>query len=115
MMEQSGMDQRSEPRVVLTKYHCVEVQTIKTLVTYQFKIWNISSKGMCLLVGSRSKFLSSVEIGEIVEVKYYPLDLSWPPDVKRTEIRHITKADPERFKDHCFVGLMILPESAIKQ
>ena len=112
MMDQKGVDQRREPRVALTEYHCVEVQTIKTLVTYQFKIWNISSKGMCLLVGTQSNFLSCVEVGEIVEVKYYPLDLSWPPDVKRTEIRHITKADSQRFKDHCFVGLMILPENS---
>lgn len=105
------IDKRSEPRVELAEYHCVEVQTIKTLVTYQFKIWNISSKGMCLLVGSNSDFLTSVEVGEIIEIKYYPLDLSWPPDVKTTEIRHISKADPQRFKDHYLVGLMILSDT----
>lgn len=102
------MELRKEPRVELEDYHCVEVQTVKTLFLYQFKIWNISSHGMCLLVKSDSDFLKKVGVGDILDVKYYPSDLSWPPDIRKTQIMHITKADQGQFKDHFLVGLMIV-------
>ncbi|SLM33242.1 hypothetical protein MTBBW1_970022 [Desulfamplus magnetovallimortis] len=101
------IDKRSEPRIEPEGYHCVEVQTLKTLFLYQFKIWNISASGMCLLVRSDSDFLDKVDVGEIIDIKYYPSDLSWPPDIHRTKIMHITRANMDKFKDHYMVGLMI--------
>ena len=107
-MKQNTIEKRCETRIELTSYHCVEVKTLKTHVTYQFKIWNISPHGMCLLVHHTSKFLKRISVGEMIKVQYYPSDLSWPPDVHQTQIRHISKANDQRFKDHFFVGLMVV-------
>ncbi len=109
-MTDKFMDKRSEPRIELKDYHCVEIHTLKTTFVYQFKIWNISSRGMCLLVRNDSNFLNKVDVGEILDAKYYPADLSWPPHVHRTKIMHISKADHKQFKDHFFVGLMIVED-----
>ncbi len=107
-MTANYIEQRTEPRVELKEYHCIEVQTLKTLFLYQFKIWNISSHGMCLIIKSESGFLNNVDVGEILDAQYYPADLSWPPDILKTKIMHITKANPEKFKDHFLVGLRIV-------
>ncbi len=107
-MQYQITEKRSRPRTKIQSYHCIEVQTLKTLFKYQFKIWNISFHGMCLLVQSDSNFLNSVSVGEILNVNYFPTDLSWPPDVRQTEIMHITSANRSKFKDHFFVGLKII-------
>lgn len=106
-MTENHMEKRRESRIELQQYHCVEVRTLKTFFIYQFKIWNISSEGMCLLVREDSAFLNNVNVGDILDVKYYPSDLSWPPDVHRTRIMHISKGEEEAFKAYYFVGLMI--------
>ena len=111
-MQQQVHEKRAELRSEIHNYHCIEVQTEKTLFNYQFKIWNISSHGMCLLVKSDSTFLKRVNVGDILTVHYFPSDLSWPPDVHQTKIMHITDAKNDKFKSHCFVGLMIINPAA---
>ncbi len=107
-MQQKTFEKRIQTRIKVHSYHCIEVQTRKTLFKYQFKIWNISSHGMCLLVKRDSDFLNKVTVGEILNVNYYPSDLSWPPHVRQTKIMHITSANDNKFKNHFFVGLMII-------
>ncbi len=63
---------------------------------------------MCLLVKKDSNFLSKVNVGEILDVNYFPSDLSWPPDVHQTKIIHITSANNNKFTNHFFVGLKII-------
>ena len=107
-MQQQPFERRIHPRTRLQSYHCIEVQTLKTLFKYQFKIWDISSHGMCVVVKSDSNFLNKVTVGEILNVNYYPSDLSWPPHVYRTKIMHITRSTHDKFKNHYLVGLMII-------
>jgi len=107
-MQDQIAEKRSRPRTEIQSYHCIEFQTLKTLFKYQFKIWDISSHGMCLLVQSESHFLNCVSVGEVLSVNYFPTDLSCPPEVHQTEIMHITSANRIKFKDHFFVGLKII-------
>jgi len=107
-MQEQVYEKRRHPRTESHDYHCIEVQTQKTIFIYQFKIWNISSHGMCLLVNSDSTFIDKVDVGEVLTVNYYPSDLSWPPDVHRTKIMHITQSTDDKYKNHFFVGLMII-------
>jgi len=106
-MQQQIFEKRSSSRTDLYSYHCIEVQTLKMLFKYQFKIWDISSHGICLLVKSDSEFLNKVSVGEILDINYFPSDLSWPPDVHQTKIMHITRANHSKFKEHFLVGLKI--------
>lgn len=101
-------EKRSEPRTELEKYHSVEFKIADLGSLYQFKVWNISSKGMCLLVREDSDVLKYIEVGNVFDMKCYTTDFSLPPENLKIEIKHITKEHMGRFKGHYLVGLLIL-------
>lgn len=101
-------EKRSEPRTELEKYHSVEFKETESGHLYQFKIWNMSSKGMCLVVREDSAILNDLEVGKVLNMKYHTTDFSLPPEELKTEIKHITKEDQGRYKGHHLVGLLIL-------
>lgn len=109
-MSETLKDKRAEPRTILDQYHSVEMSFKSMENLYQFKIWDISSKGMCILVKETSHILNYIRVGETLDMKYYTRDPAKPPRSLRTEIRHITKDDQGRFKGHYLVGLSILEE-----
>ena len=45
-----GAERRSETRAAAERYYSVQFTTEGLASVYQFKLWNISSKGMCILV-----------------------------------------------------------------
>ena len=102
------VEKRAEPRTELEKYHSVEFKVADLGSLYQFKIWNMSSKGMCLLVREDSHILENLEVGTVLDMKYHTTDFSLPPEELRTQIKHVTKEDQGRFKGHYLVGLLIL-------
>lgn len=101
-------EKRAEPRSMAGQYSSVEFTTSSSVLIYQFKVWNIAAKGMCILVKETSEAMQHLNVGDILEMKYYPVDRSGPPEMLKTEIRHITKNDEGRFQGHFFVGLLIL-------
>ena len=101
-------ERRSEGRSASERYYSVEFTVSDLASVYQFKIWNISSKGMCILIKEDSKILPRIKIGDVITMKYYLTEsLGTTEDVK-TEIKHITKNDQGKFKGHYMVGLAIL-------
>jgi hypothetical protein len=68
---------------------------------------------MCLLVKTDSDILSNLEIGKVLDMKYYPDDLSQKPVVLKTKIVHITLEGQGRFKDHYLIGLAILSKNGL--
>ena len=103
-----SVEKRSEPRTDLAKYHSVEINLPDLDSLYQFKIWNMSSKGMCLLVREDSDVLKHLMVGNIFDMKCYATDLSLPPENLKIQIKHITKDEQGRFKGHYLVGLLVL-------
>ncbi|MEW6671753.1 MAG: hypothetical protein AB1427_08610 [Thermodesulfobacteriota bacterium] len=99
---------RSEPRSITEQYHCVEFQIYSIGSFYQFKIWDISNKGMCILVKENSAVMNYIKIDDVIEMKYYPRESSATIEGIKTKIRHITKGEQGRFKGHYLVGLSIL-------
>jgi hypothetical protein len=108
MVINNGVEKRSEPRRELEKYHSVEFKVQEQGHLYQFKIWNMSSRGMCLLVRDDSEILNDLAVGNVLDMKYYTTDFSLPAKALKTEIRHITKEDQGRFKGHVLLGLFVL-------
>jgi len=102
------MERRSEPRSIIDQYYSVEFSLSGCSFVYQFKIWNISTKGICVLVKEDSDLLNHVKVGDILNLKYYPADSSQPGELLETEIKHITKDEQGRFKGVYLVGLSIL-------
>ncbi|MFO7558857.1 MAG: PilZ domain-containing protein [Desulfobacterales bacterium] len=113
MMEQATPNDpetgnRQEPRKVVDKYYSVEFSIEALEPVYQFRIWNLSEKGMCVLVREDSAVLHHLQKGKIFKMKYYPTDFPGQVEQLETEVRHVSKDDKGRFKGHFMVGLAIL-------
>ncbi|NVM24706.1 MAG: PilZ domain-containing protein [Desulfobacterales bacterium] len=109
-MEDHLIERRSEPRSIIDQYYSVEFSISESTFVYQFKIWDISPKGTCVLVKEDSGLLNRLKVGDIMNLKYYTTDSSRPIEYLETEIRHIAKDEKGRFKGLYLVGLSILDD-----
>ncbi len=101
-------EKRSEPRTVIDQYYSVDFSIGSGSNVYQFKIWDLSSKGVGLLIKEASSVLDHLKVGDIVNMKYYKADSSTPGEYLKTQIIHISKDEEGRFKGHYLVGISIL-------
>jgi hypothetical protein len=101
-------EKRSEIRTTVDEYHSVEFLLSGAEYIYQFRIWNLSPQGMCVVVRQDSGLLKHLNVGDVIKLRYHPGDLKNPIVRLRTEIRHITQQEEGRFKGHSLVGLLIL-------
>jgi hypothetical protein len=92
----------------LDQYYSVEILIPELDVIYQFKIWEIESIFMYILVKEDSGLLQRIQTGYRAKMKYYSTDLSCPYQTINTEIRDISWQDRGRLKGHYLVGLEIL-------
>ncbi len=104
------IERRSEPRRIIDKYYSVEFSKGALEFSYQFKIRDISPKGICVLVKEDSDLLNHIEVGDILNLKYYSTDSSKSAEYLKTKISHINKDDTGRFKGLYLVGLSILED-----
>ena len=102
------LEKRSEYRKQVHQYHSVEFSIDGLEFSYQFRIRNMASMSMCVLVKEDSDILPRLKVGETLNMKYYSTGSVYPPEYLETAIRHITKDDQGRFKGHFLVGLEIL-------
>ena len=107
-MEKEQLERRSESRSIIDKYFSVNFSIKETASVYQCLIWDMSPKGISLLVKEDSDILEHLKIGQIFNMKYYKKDTSKPVEFLKTEIRHISKDDDGRFKGHYLVGVEII-------
>ncbi|HPA14876.1 MAG TPA: PilZ domain-containing protein [Desulfobacterales bacterium] len=107
---QNPTERRSEPRTITDRYYSVEFSKSGLEFVYQFKIWNISSRGMCILVKEDSVVLDHLKVGDVLKMKYYTTESSSPTKYMKTKIKHITKDEKGRFGGHFWVGLSIEAE-----
>jgi hypothetical protein len=103
----SNTNRRVGERIPPDKYYSVQFTQKDLCTIYQFKIWDISTKGMCILVRQDSDIMSSLNVGDILDMEYCSDDREVPIEKIKTEIRHITKNEQGRFKGHYLVGLGI--------
>jgi len=100
------VEKRSETREKLDQYYSVEISVRGIAYNYQFRIWNRSPKGLCVVVREDSALLKHLKVGDVLDMKYYSMDASLPTEFLKTEVRHITK-DYGPFKGHYLVGISI--------
>jgi hypothetical protein len=116
-MTEDSVEKRSEPRKIIDKYYSVEFSMSDLDFAYQFKIWNLSSKGICVVVKEDSDLLNHVKVGQVLDLKYSANDATHPVETLKTEIKHISKDEEGRFKGLYLIGLSILgsknPNSAL--
>lgn len=101
-------ERRSEIRAADERYYSVQFTTQGLASFYQFKLWNISKKGICILVKEGSEVLKHIKVGDTLEMTYYLTDSQGAHENLTTQIKHITKNEEGRFQGHYMVGLSIM-------
>ncbi|HDG99009.1 MAG TPA: hypothetical protein ENG73_12705 [Desulfobacterales bacterium] len=102
------VERRCEPRKTPDEYYAVEFTIEGLELPYQFRIWNLASKSMCVIIKEGSDILSRLKVGDKLNMKYYLGGPVAEAEYRPTAIRHITKSEDGRFKGHYLVGLEIL-------
>ena len=102
-----GKERRSESRSFADKYSSVEFSLKELPYNYQFKIWETSASGVSILIKEESAVLGHLRVGDILTVKYYPIDSFKEPESFETKIKHISKNEDPRFKGLYLVGLSL--------
>jgi len=114
-MTGDSIERRSGPRSSTDQYYSVEFSIKRSIFVYQFKIWDTSSKGICVLVKEDSDLLNQLKVGDILNLKYYKTDSLKSSEYLKTGISYITKDDTGRFKGLYLVGLSILEDQDSEQ
>ena len=89
-------------------YSSVEISDQEFSFCYQFKLWNMAPKDVCILVKEDSQILPQLRKGDTLNMKYYLDEEPCSVESHKTAIRNVTKDDQGRFKGHYVVQLEIL-------
>jgi hypothetical protein len=93
-------------RTILDKYYSVQFSLNKMDPTYLFKLRDISSNGLCILVKRDSTVFRRLNEGDIFDMEYNPTESSGPTKLLKTQIT--SKNCYDRFKGHSLVELTII-------
>jgi len=107
-------EKRAEVRTVLDRYYSVEFKLKETGTLYHFKLRDISSNGLGILVNEDSAVLESLKVNDTLKMKHYPPEASSSAEFFKTQIIHITKKAGESFKGHFLIGLLIIEKQTIE-
>ena len=102
---------RSESRTTIDEFYRVEISKTGLDYAYQFKIWNMSKHGVCILVKDDSELLNHLKVGDILDLKYFKDKPVKQEKLLKTAIKHITKDDQGLFKGHYLIGLSMIQSS----
>ena len=97
----------------LNKYYSVEITIDGLEYVYQYKIWNMESKSMFVLVKGNSGILPWLKVGDILNMKYYSTDIVHPFENLDTEIQYITHQTQGRLQGHYLVSLRLLIDTTL--
>jgi hypothetical protein len=92
------------------QFYSVEFSIEGIDFAYQFKIWNLASSSMCVLVREDSSILQKLRVGDVMNMKFYTSGYAAPIECLNTAIRYITKDEQGPFKGHYLVGLEIVEQ-----
>ena len=113
-MEDNFIERTLKPGSIIDQYYSVEFSVKDTVFLYQFKIWNISPEGVCVVGREDSDLMNHIKVGDILDLKYCKPASSQYAELK-TEIRHIDKDGTGRFQGLYQVGLSILEDQDSEQ
>jgi hypothetical protein len=101
-------EKRGESRTLTDRFYSVEISIRELIKIYQFKLRDVSHKGIGILVKDDSLILKYLNIGDIMKMRYHPQPRLGSPQMLKTQIKHVTKCDKGPFQGHHIVGLLII-------
>ncbi|MCJ7542686.1 MAG: hypothetical protein MUO88_23805 [Desulfobacterales bacterium] len=102
-----GLEEDLNPEI-FNKYFSVEFSLNGMGPTYLFKLRDIPYSGLCILVKEDSVVLKHLKVGDILNMKYNPLESSCSSILLKTRIRDISKNPQGRLMGHSIAGLSII-------
>jgi len=102
-------ESKAVSRYILDNYYSVQFSLNDMGPIYLFKLRNISLSEPCILVKEDSSVFEQLEVGDILDMKFNPMELSVPNKLLKTKI--ISKNSPNLFTGHSLVGLSIIEEA----
>ena len=103
-------EQRNEKRNLADRYYSVQFSIKQRVPIYQFKLKDISSTGLCIIVKDSSKLLQMINIGDIIEMTFCAADAPEDTLRRKTKLAHITPDNSGKYKDHYLVGFSMIDE-----
>jgi len=97
---------QGESNTILDRYYSVQFSLSKMDPTYQFKLRDISSNGLCILVKQDSTAFKQLNLGDVLDMEYNPTRSLGPTKLFKTQIT--SKNCYDRFKGHSLVELTII-------
>ena len=107
-MTDPAAGRRSEYRTTVELYFNIQVQTDRYTRVHEFKVLDVSSKGMRILVDKDSDALKYMEVGEIIGTKLIGPGQPEPPALMKCQVRHVTPITEGDDKGAVIVGFVIL-------
>jgi hypothetical protein len=96
------------PGIIIDQYSSVEIAINNVEPAYMFRIRNIPSLGVGILVKEDSAVLRHLRVGDTLNLKYNPFEASDLPKYLKTEIKYITEYDQTRAHKHYLVNFAII-------
>ena len=91
-----------------------EIKISRDDLGYQFKLREIDDNQGCFFVSENSSVLKILDVGSVLDMKYWTADKTRMVKYVTAEINHIAKQNHEPFKGHYKVGLSILKTKGLK-
>jgi hypothetical protein len=104
----STAEKGPEPEKLRDQWYSVEFSIDGLGMTCHSKVWDKAPTSMHVLVKENSDILPRLKVGDILNMKYYSMDLGNPSERLEASIQHITKKNKGKLKGHYLVGLDIL-------
>jgi len=101
-------EMRTEKRALADKFSSVEFKPYPFSITYQFKLRDISPRGIGILINEMSKVIENIQVGDVLDMNYYPNKEIKLPVSMKTQVKHITKEQEGRYKGNYIMGLFVL-------
>ena len=92
-----------------------EIKISRDGLGYQFKLREIDDNQGCFFVSENSSVLKILDIGSVLDMKYWTADKTRMVKYVTSEIKGIARQSHEPFKGHYKVGLSILKTNSLKR
>jgi hypothetical protein len=102
----NSVENKEESSTILDNYYSVQFSLSKMDPAYLFKLRDISSNGLCILVKQDSTVFRQLKEGDVLDMEYNPKESSAPIKIFKTQIT--SKNSHGRFTEHFIVELSII-------
>ena len=107
-MVKDEIERRSHPRTLVDEFYSVEFSIDEHHAVYHCKLWNISDRGMCLVIKEGSAIANHLKEEVLVTMKFLKTGSPGDTEVHRTRVVHVTRDTTGRFKGHYLIGLAVV-------